>query len=116
MHGREVRGAREVPGGTQLPTWRLAGCARCSPEHACLPACSESLFAGNSVALELQGVGGGLYLAHPNFSVAASQLAANTAFFGGGLFLAANLSRGASLAQLSLAGNVAQGMGSAAYW
>lgn len=61
-------------------------------------------------------MGGGLYLAHPNFSVAASQLAANTAFFGGGLFLAANLSRGASLAQLSLAGNVAQGMGSAAYW
>lgn len=65
---------------------------------------------------DLQGLGGGLYLGHPNFTVSASELVSNSAFYGGGVFLAANLSQGASLAYLSLTGNTAAGMGAAAYW
>lgn len=82
-----------------------------------MPARSSSTVVGNAASAELLAMGGGLFLGHPNFSLAATAAYGNSAFLGGGLFLATDLSAlGPALANARLMGNRATGMGHAAYW
>lgn len=81
------------------------------------PCRSSSIVASNAASAQLLGMGGGLFLGHPNFSLAATAAYGNSAFLGGGLFLATDLSAvGPALANARLMGNRAAGMGHAAFW
>ncbi|KAL4457343.1 hypothetical protein ABPG75_012208 [Micractinium tetrahymenae] len=78
---------------------------------------NSSTVTGNAASAELLGMGGGLFLGYPNFCLAATAIHGNSAFFGGGLFLATDLRRvGPALSNARLTGNKAAGMGHAAYW
>lgn len=81
-----------------------------------MPRSTSAVF-GNAASASLLGVGGGLFLGHPNFSLASTAVHSNTAFLGGGLFLATELSGlEQALANARLMGNRAAGMGHAAFW
>jgi hypothetical protein len=80
------------------------------------PLRSDSLFTANRATRARQGLGGAAYLAHPRFTLATSQLSANSAHYGGAFFLATDLGQAATLASLALSGNKAAGAGPAGYW
>jgi len=62
------------------------------------------------------GVGGGIFIGSSNFSVLDVNLVANEAFYGGGIFIAADLQHGgAKLARINATNNRAV-LGAAAYW
>jgi hypothetical protein len=76
-----------------------------------------SLIGGNRVASDINadGVGGGLYIGRPNFVLTDLSLPGNAAYYGGAMFIAANMSRNATIARIASANNTAV-LGSTAFW
>ena len=80
-----------------------------------LPLCSSCLFQSNAVSTRLQGVGGALYLGRGNFSLEMSLLMDNSAYYGGALFVSADLGASTLMGYLNFTDNLAT-MGSAVFW
>ncbi|KAK9867386.1 hypothetical protein WJX84_004228 [Apatococcus fuscideae] len=81
---------------------------------------ANSQLTGNQVAFDpagkvKTGLGGGLALLRNGFTLINMSLSNNVGFFGGGLFLGANLTTGASLSNIAFENNTAI-LGTAAFW
>lgn len=82
---------------------------------------SQSLIDGNTAEYTTSttrlsdGVGGGIFLGRTNFTLSDLTLRSNGAYYGGALFIAADLAAGARLQRLKLTSNKAV-VGAAAFW